>query len=321
MDDETHVGLVDPHAEGDRGHDDIRLLHQEGVLVPGTGGGIHPRMIRQRLDAVGHEQFGQLLDLFAAQAIDDARLALMLFDVPDDLAGDVGFGTYLIEKVGTVERRLEYRRIEHPEVLLYVELHLGRGGGRKGDQRRPADVVHDGPDTPVLRTEIVPPLRDAVRLVDRVERYFDLAQERNVLLLGQRFGREIKQLGLAGKHILLHLVDRRLIERRVQEMGDAFVLTEGTHGIHLILHERNERGDHDRHTLHQKGRQLVAQTLTAARRHEDERVPACEYISYDRFLIALERRKPEILLQLFMQHVMQIVHLPFNFLMFPTRAA
>ena len=33
MKDMTHVGLVDPHAEGDRGHDRHTGLGHEGVLV------------------------------------------------------------------------------------------------------------------------------------------------------------------------------------------------------------------------------------------------------------------------------------------------
>ena len=32
MDDETHIGFVDTHTEGDGGHNDVNLLHQEVVL-------------------------------------------------------------------------------------------------------------------------------------------------------------------------------------------------------------------------------------------------------------------------------------------------
>ena len=103
MDDETDVGFVNTHAESYRRHDDIGLLHQEGILIPRPCGGIHSRMVRQGLDAVGDEQFSQLLDLLAAETVDDARLPFVLFDILDNFAGDVDFRTYLVKQIGTVE--------------------------------------------------------------------------------------------------------------------------------------------------------------------------------------------------------------------------
>ena len=38
MDDEPHVGLVDTHAESDRGDDHVGALHQEIVLILGARG-------------------------------------------------------------------------------------------------------------------------------------------------------------------------------------------------------------------------------------------------------------------------------------------
>ena len=305
---EAHVRLVNAHAEGDGGHNHVHLFLQEGVLVVGPRGGIHARMIGQGPDVVGHEQFGQLLDLLAAQAINDTRLAGILLDIFDDLTCRIVFGPDFVEQVGPVERRLEHGGIGHAEILLDVHLHLRSRRCRQGDQRRPADVVHDGTDAPILRAEIVAPLRNAVRLVDGIERHLDLAQERNVVLLGERFGREVEQFGPAGQHILLHLIDRSPVERRVQEVGNSLVLAEGAHGIDLILHQGDQRRDDDRHAVHQQRRQLVAKALAAAGGHQHERVLAGQHIADDRFLIALKSRETEILFQFLMQHVMQIVH-------------
>ena len=149
---------------------------------------VHPGVVGQRPDAVGHEQLGQLLDLLAAQAVDDAALALVLLDEADDVVVDVVLGPDFVVEVRAVERRLENRSVGHAQVLLDVELHLGRGRGRQGDQRRRADLVDDRPDAAVLRTEVMAPLRNAVRLVDGVERNLYLAQERHVVLLGERLG-------------------------------------------------------------------------------------------------------------------------------------
>ena len=241
MDHITHVGLVDAHAECDRGDDHVGALHQEMVLIGGARRGVHAGVVGQRLDAVGHEQFGQLLDLLAAQAVDDAALALVLLDEADDVAVHVVLGPDFVIEVRAIERRLEDRRVGHAQILLNVQLHLGRGGRRQGDQRRRTDFVDDRTDAAVLRPEVVPPLRDAVRLVDGVERHLYLMQESHVVLLGQRLRGEIEQLGLSRQHVGAHLRHGGLVERRVEEMGDPRIGREGAHGVHLILHQRDKR--------------------------------------------------------------------------------
>lgn len=75
VDDETHVRLVDAHAEGNGSHNDIDFFHKELVLVFLTGLAVQTCMIRQGLDAVDGERFGQFFNLFAAEAIHDARFA------------------------------------------------------------------------------------------------------------------------------------------------------------------------------------------------------------------------------------------------------
>ena len=297
----AHVGLVDAHTEGDRGDDHLDALHEEVVLVGRTRRGIHTGVVGPRPDAVGHQQFGELLDLLAAQAVDDAALALVLLDEADDLAIDVVLGTDLVVEVRPVERRLEDRHVGHAQVLLDVHLHLGRRGGRQGDQRRLPDLVDDRADAAVLRTEVVTPLRDAVGLVDGIERDLDLAQEGHVVLLGERLGREIEQLGLALHDIRAYLRHGRLVERRIEEVGDARLGREGTHGIDLILHQGDQRRDDDRDPVHEQRRQLVAQRLAAARRHQHERILTLQYVADHRLLIPFERRKAEVLLQLVVQ--------------------
>ncbi len=62
MGDEAYVRFVDAHAEGDgRDHDDA-VLPQEAGLVLGSGARVEPGVVRQRRDAVRHQEFGDLLD-------------------------------------------------------------------------------------------------------------------------------------------------------------------------------------------------------------------------------------------------------------------
>ena len=73
--DEPHVGLVDAHAEGDRRDHHDAVFAQEPRLVARARGRVETRVIRQRLDALGHERVGRLLDRRARQAVDDAGVA------------------------------------------------------------------------------------------------------------------------------------------------------------------------------------------------------------------------------------------------------
>ena len=73
MRDKPHVGLVDPHAERDRGHDHDAVLVDEAVLVAGADARIKARVIGQRGNPGVGERGRGILDLGARQAVDDAR--------------------------------------------------------------------------------------------------------------------------------------------------------------------------------------------------------------------------------------------------------
>ena len=79
----AHVLLVYAHAEGDGGHNDVYLLHQELVLVFGPGFGIQAGMVRKGPDAVYGQHLGKFFHLLAAEAVDDAALAGILAEVTD----------------------------------------------------------------------------------------------------------------------------------------------------------------------------------------------------------------------------------------------
>ncbi len=258
-------------------------------------------MISVGPDTVGRKQLGEFLHFLSAQTIDDAALALVLLDEADDFTVDVMFGPDFVVEIRPVERRFEDRGIRHAEIFLNIHLHFGRGRGRERNQGRSPDFIDDRTDTPVLRTEIVAPLRDAVRLVDGIERNLDFAQKRHVVLFGQGLGCKVKQLGLAGQHVGTHLRDGRLVERRIEKMSDARIGRKHPHGVDLILHQRDQRRDDDRNPVHQQRRQLVAKRFPAARGHQHKGIATGQHIPDDRLLIAFERCETEVFLQFFMQ--------------------
>ncbi len=84
----------------------------------------------------------------------------------------------------------------------------------------------------------MPPLRHAVRLVDREERQPDPAEEVEEALGQEPLGCHVEQVEIAGQEAAL---DARLVasvEARVQELGGDAELGERRD---LVLHQRDER--------------------------------------------------------------------------------
>ena len=242
MDDEADVRLVDTHAESDGGDNHIHFFHQEGVLVVGARGSVHAGMVRQCLDAVDGQQLGDLLDLLAAEAVNDAALAGIFLDELDDVTLGIRLVADFIVEVLAIEGILEYAGIQHAEVLLDVGLDLRGRRGRQGDDRRTLDLADDFTDAAVFRAEIMAPFGDAVGLVNGIEGDLQLLEQLDVFFFSQRFGRDIEQFGQAGKQVRLHFGDLGLVERGVQEMCNAhFVLDEAANGIDLVFHQGDER--------------------------------------------------------------------------------
>ena len=167
----AHIGLVDAHAKGDGSHNDVDLLHEEVVLRLRASGRVEASMIGSRLDIVGTQHFGQVFNLLARQAINDAALVFVLLDETHDVLVDVlGLWPYLIVKIGAVERALKLNGIDDAQVLLDVRAHLVGSRGRQRNDGSLAYLVDDGPYAPVLRSEVMAPLRNAMSLIDGIER-------------------------------------------------------------------------------------------------------------------------------------------------------
>ena len=184
---------------------------------------------------------------------------MLLDELNDILVHILGLRTHLIVEVGTVEGTLELLGIHHPQVLLDIGTHLVGSRSGQGDDRCLPDLVDDRTDSAILRAEVVTPLRDTMGLVDGVERNLHRLEEVHVLLLRERLGCHVEQLGMTRRDVSLHLIDGRLVERRVQVVGRPLVLAQLRDEVHLVLHQGNQRRDDDGRPLHQQRRQLIAQ--------------------------------------------------------------
>ena len=118
-----------------------------------------------------------------------------------------------------------------------------RGRGRRDDRLR-AEPARGVGEAEVVGTEVVAPLRDAVRLVDDEQPDRHLAQRLEEARRGEALGRDVEQPQLAGARALQHRavlvgvalgVDERDASRRAPLQR-----------LDLVLHQRDERRDDDR---------------------------------------------------------------------------
>jgi hypothetical protein len=165
----------------------------------------------------------------------------------------------------------ELRRLRvEPQALEDLVTHDGRGrsGARQHPRRR--QLLQQCADPQILRPEVVAPLADAVRLVDRDEGTIEVAQQSAKPLEAETLGRRVRQRVLAsgeGRHTAAQLVG---LERRGEIGGADPALLERAH---LVVHQCDEGGDDERGPAQQQRRQLVGQALATAGGCHEEQTP------------------------------------------------
>ena len=289
--DEADVRLVDTHAEGDGGDHDDPLLLEEPVLVPGPHRLVEAGVVRQRLVARGREALGDILDPGAGQAVDDARIAAV--PAPDEgveLGGRAVLGGDGVADVGAVETGGEHAPIVEAQALDDVALGgLIRGGG-DGDAGHRRETVLEHRELEVLGPEVVAPLRDAMGLVDGEQREFAAPQMVEKRGHEQPLGRDVDEIERAGAHLGFGAQRFAVRQRRVERGGAHAELRER---LDLVAHERDQRRHHDRDTGPAQRRNLIAQRLAEAGRHQHQRIAAGDDVVDNLGLEAPERIEPE----------------------------
>ena len=152
----------------------------------------------------------------------------------------------------------------------------------------------------ILRTEVMTPVRNAMRLVDDqrgnaaggMNPGQDFAFE---LGLQQPLGSHVQQLELAALEARKPPRNFGAFERGVDERGvDAVVLEQA----HLVLHQRDQRRYHDAYAGTKQRRQLKAQRLAAAGWHDGEQVAAAQDVAHHLLLPGTKGIKAKALLEL-----------------------
>ncbi len=293
--DEAHVRLVDAHPERDRGDDDAHVIVDEPALgrAPDLRG--QPGVIGQGTPTLAPQLCCRLLGAPAGEAVDDAGVARGLgAQEADQLGRGVALGRDPVADVRAIEAAEEHAR--RFQAQLGRDLAPGRQIGGRGQR----DPGHLGPalvehgELEIFRAEVMAPLRDAVRLVDREQRDRDLVEPGQETVGQKPLRRQVEKIelarfGLAANPALLLGRQAGVQEGRAQ--------AELAQRHHLILHERDQRADDDRRAGPEQGGNLVAQRLAAAGGHDDQRVAAGDHTAHDRLLLAPEGAEAEDVVQ------------------------
>ena len=175
MDDRAHVGLVDAHAEGDRGHDHVERAVPGRPPGRGRAGarscrrGRRPTGARRAVSSAPparrplcasarRRSPGRALRL-AQDPQRESRGSARRFDETASIA-------MFVRRNPWMKRRGEAR----PSCSAMSVLHGRCGGGGEGHDRGRAQRGQPLAEQAVVGPEVVPPLADAVGLVDRDER-------------------------------------------------------------------------------------------------------------------------------------------------------
>ncbi len=108
MNNETYIGLVDAHTEGDGRYDHRCLIPVKGLLIFVPLIRRQSRVIGQGPDSFGYQESSGIRNGIAGRAIDDARLSGMLFKKFEYLRIHLLFSFHLIKKVRAVKGCADY---------------------------------------------------------------------------------------------------------------------------------------------------------------------------------------------------------------------
>ncbi|MGC0330184.1 hypothetical protein RKD23_003174 [Streptomyces sp. SAI-170] len=133
---------------------------------------------------------------------------------------------------------------------------------RPGGRRRERDARHVRPalteqgQGEIVGAEVVAPLGHAVCLVDREDRDLAAGEQVEGGVQAQPLRRQVEQVQLARQELGLHRPALVEVLRGVHEAGPH---AQRTQCVHLVLHQRDQRGDDDTCAGSDQGGDLVAQ--------------------------------------------------------------
>ena len=295
MDDIAHIAFVDAHTESIRRDHHRRPIEREILLRLASFLIRHPRMIAPDRHAETVQKRIRFLHRLSRRAINNPRLFRMRLDV---LANEILFvdpAHHTKRQIRPIQPRPKEPRTEQIQILPHIPLDQRRRRRRESRHHRPHRKFPDKfIDFPIARPEIMPPLRDAMRLIDHDQRERHLPETIREISLLQFLRRHIQKLQPPAIQIPQPL-DCFLLRDRTIHKSRRNPLRRKR--LHLILHERNQRRNHHRPMRQSQRRDLETDGLPRARRHDRHHIVPTQNRPRDLLLHGAKRIVSEIPLQ------------------------
>ena len=291
---ESHVRLVYAHAEGVGAHHHADAPPFPGFLALRTHFPAQAGMVGRGADPVFLQESGHLLAAAAVAHVHDPGSRDAAADV-QQLPRLVLAAAYDIGEVGPLEAAPEQQPLPEAELVHDVLRHLRRGRGREGDHGRIHELAQRA-DLQVIRAEVIAPLRDAVRLV-----HDDVAQGQHVQVRPEQgraeaLGRDVQELEIPVRRVVEGEVHLPAVHPGVDGQGADPPVGEV---LHLVLHQGDQRRDHERKALLHQGGHLEAHGLAPAGGQDGQHVAPFRRGGNDLLLHRPEGFIAPILLQYF----------------------
>ena len=252
----THIGLVDPHAKSNRGAHNHALFRHKQILRIGTLRRRQPRMISHRAVFLLHQECGDLLRALARQRINNSALARMVLKKAQKLLLGIILVLHREPDVWPVKPRNKNLRLPAKQLRHNIAPCRLIGRCRECSNRRLGKRLAQAVQRFIFRAEGSPPVRNAVRLVNRNQLHIQLLQGRNHPLRHQALRRQVQNPHQPRRHPLpdidIHFPRSRRINR-LRRNARKFQCR------NLVLHQRHQRRNHNRQPLLHQRRNLVAQ--------------------------------------------------------------
>ena len=148
-----------------------------------------------------------------------------------------------IADVGPIEAGEEHLALLQLQPLTNIDLGARVGGGGEGQPWHLGKALRQLIELAVFRAEIVPPLRHAMGFIDGEQGQRCGSQPLQQITAQQPLRRHVKQIQLPVAQLPPHLLAFACLQAGMQGGGSNPELLQG---LHLVLHQGDQWGDHHR---------------------------------------------------------------------------
>ncbi len=228
-------------------------------------------MVDERLDTPPPQLAVDPLEVLDERPVDDARPV----NAPEPLHQNVHLLLlarhlgHRHEEVLALDPRTQDEGVLELEAQGDVLGHGRRGGRCQGDRRDTAEASTVLPQPREVGAEVMAPLADAVRLVHRQAAHRQLREHPCEVRLTEALGGDVEEVQVPRRRGVQSARPLRSADRGVHVSGPD---TAGLERVDLVLHEGDQRADHQGQALRHHRGELIDQRLTAPGGHRQEHV-------------------------------------------------